>query len=172
MEVAREDARESKGPARGYKWADATAGNTLAVRHGAGSDRLVSERATTILADLADSYPWLVDADAIVLDVLVKAKIRMDALDGYITAIIEGSAKAYPRKGQPETGIEAVPDKVWQQVSRESRTVVDAAAKLGLTATDRAQLLKDTGLARHFGGDRIAALAEQGRSLRLAKGDA
>lgn len=163
---------ESKGPARGYKWADATPGNTLAVRHGAGSDRLVSERATAILGELRESYPWLVDADALVLDVLVRAKVRLDALDAYITGVLDGTTTAYPRKGQPETGIEAVPDRVWQQVSRESRTVVDAAAKLGLTATDRAQLLKDTGLARHFGGDRIAALAERGRSLRLAKGDA
>ena len=157
----------SKGPARGYKWADAGPRNKLAVRHGAHSQALVSERAAAVLAELLESYPWLTGADAMVLDVLVQAKVRFDAISGYISGVIEGTTKAYSRtKGAPQTGVEGVPESIWQQISRESRTIIDAAGKLGLTATDRAQLLKDTGLARHFAGERAGGLSEVGEGIR------
>jgi hypothetical protein len=138
----------------------------MAVRHGAWSDRLVSARAQTVLAELIDAYPWLEEADVVVLDVLVKAKARYDALDEYAAAVIEGRAQAHPRKGFPSTGPEAVPDKVLTALARTENTIIAAAGKLGLTATDRAQLFKDAGMARHFGGDPIAKLVERGRQLR------
>ncbi|MDA8289954.1 MAG: hypothetical protein M0014_16185 [Actinomycetota bacterium] len=153
---------------RGYRWEDAKPGNLLAVRHGARSERLVSERAAQVLDELRETYAWLIDADVVVLDVLCRAKARHDALADYVEGVIEGTVEAYPRKGFPQTGIEAVPDRTWQQLSRETRTIIDAAAKLGFTATDRAQLMKDTGMARHFGGERVAQLVERGRQLREA----
>lgn len=153
-------------PARGYSWPPATPGNTLAVRHGGWSDRLASERAQTVLAQLLDLYPWLEEADVVTLDVLCKAKARYDAFDDYATAVMEGSRQAHPRKGFPSTGVEAIPDRVLTAMARLENTIISAAGKLGLTATDRAQLFKDAGMARHFGGDRIAQLVEKGRQVR------
>lgn len=157
-------------PARGYKWPQAEPGNRLAVRHGARSPSIVSERAEAVLAELRQQYPWLQDVDAPVLDVLVRAKARHDLLDDYVSAVLEGTTQAFPRKGSPRTGVEAVPDRVWQQLSREARTVLDAAAKLGFAPSERAGLLKDAGMAVHFGGQRIAALVEQGRQVREGTG--
>jgi hypothetical protein len=155
-----------RSPARGYTWPPFQEGNTIAVRHGAWSDRLASQRAQGVLAELVERYPWIEDADVVVLDVLVKAKARYDALDEYAAAVIEGDREAYPRKGSPLTGPEAVPDKVLTALARLENTIIQAAGKLGLTATDRAQLFKDAGMAKHFGGDPIAKLVERGRQLR------
>ena len=79
---------------------------------------------------------------------------------------MEGTTSAYPRKGCPATGPEAVPDKVLTALARLENTIIQAAGKLGLTATDRAQLFKDAGMAKHFGGDPIAKFVEKGRQLR------
>ncbi len=143
-------------------------GNQLAVRHGAHASTLVSERAEALLSELRQQYPWLEGVDAPALDVLVAAKCRHDLLADYISDVIDGTRPAYPRKGFPGTGVEAVPDRVWQQLSREARTVLDASSKLGFTPTERAQLLRDVGVARHYGADRIAALVERGRQVREA----
>ena len=65
----------------------------------------------------------------------------------------------------PDTGVEAgLYLRVWEQVSRESRTVLDAAAKLGLNPwLDRARLFRDAGLAHHFSGTPgIEAIAVRG----------
>lgn len=44
-----------KGPARGYRWPDATPGNTIAVQHGAYSSRVVDPLARSIIEDLLAS---------------------------------------------------------------------------------------------------------------------
>jgi len=148
---------ESHGDRRGYSRGSAAPGNTLAARSGARSERLVSEHAEEVLEELVELYPWLTTADGVALDVLVRAKARHDLLAAYIEDIVEGRRRSYPRKGFPDTGIEAVPERVWQQISREARTVLDTASRLGLTAVDRAQLAKDLGLARHYGNERVIA---------------
>jgi hypothetical protein len=58
-ELTRKDGTttRSEGPARGYKWADAAPGNALAVRHGANSARLVSDRAKVIIDELMGDLP-------------------------------------------------------------------------------------------------------------------
>lgn len=163
-------ARVSHGPARGYRWPDAEPGNTLAVRHGAQSPRLVSERAAALLAEMSEQWPWLEECDAVLLDVLTKAKARYDMLDAYATGVIEGTVEAYPRTGYPQTGIEAVPDRVWQSLQRQENIIIQATAKLGFTATDRAQLFKDAGMARHFGGGSLNSFAAEGRKIRQLRG--
>ena len=157
-EVVRRDrtVTRSEGAARGYKWADATPRNTLAVRHGAGSESLVSAKADAVLQELMDEYPWLIEADGVIVDVFVRAKVRFNVLSDYIDDILNGRREAYPRKGYPTTGVEAVPDRVWQQVSREARTILDVGAQLGLSPLSRATLMKDTSLARHFAEQDLA----------------
>lgn len=145
-------------------------GNTAALRHGANSERLVSERAKQVLAELIERWPWLEQADGVLVDVMVKAKVRYDALDEYAAGVIEGTTEAYPRKGYPTVGVEAVPDRVWTALARQERSVIDAASKLGLAPVDRAQLFKDAGMARHFGRDGVTELAQRGRQLRRGPG--
>lgn len=174
MSATRRDGTPSSAPqpARGYSWPPFEPGHTASVRHGAHSERLVSERASAILEELREQYVWLVEADALVVQVLVESKARLEALNDYVTGIIAGTTKAYPLKGRPTTGVEAVPERIWQQISRESRTVLDAASKLGFTPRDRAELARDTGVAAYFGGrdDALRAFAAEGRKLRQLRG--
>ena len=44
--------------ARGYSWAPFTPGNTVAVKHGAHSERFISPRADAFRAWLVDIAPW------------------------------------------------------------------------------------------------------------------
>lgn len=146
------------------------AGNTAAVTHGAWSDRLVSERARDVLADLQVACPWIMEADGMVLDTLIKAKVRHDEFDDVINEYFDGAR----RNDKGLTGAEAIPDRILQQVAREARHVMDACGKLGLTATDRAALMKDTSWARALAGKNggMAQVGEQGRAIREERGRA
>lgn len=148
-------------------------GNVVAVRHGATSrsDRLVAEKAERLLAELVKEWPWLADADAITVDILVKEKTRYDSLDEYVWGVVEGTTKVYPRKGYPTQGWEAVPDRVLQALDRAGRQTLAAAAKLGLNPVDRAGLMKDTGMAHHFGREKVEELVTRGhKRLRELRG--
>lgn len=125
-------------------------GHELSVRHGATSPRLTSERAAVVLRQLQSEFPWVGDADGIVVDALCRALAVLDPLDRYVLDVIEGRAEAYPRKGAPRTGVEAVPPHVYEQWSRTHRAVLDAASRLGMTPTDRARLFKDAGWAKRL----------------------
>lgn len=145
-------------------------GNTAALRHGERSrgqvESLVSEEAQRVLAELMAVWPWLADADAVTVDILCKAKARFDRIDRYVNAVIDGEITAYPRKGKPTTGIEAVADYLWQALARHERTVIDSASKLGLNPVDRAALFKDTGMAQHYGREGVEKMIGRG-SARL-----
>jgi hypothetical protein len=49
------------GEARGYNWEDFQPGNLAGLRHGAFSDRVISERALEIRSLLLDRYPYLAE---------------------------------------------------------------------------------------------------------------
>jgi hypothetical protein len=63
-QIAPEKSRSEAGhktqgqEARGYKWADATPGNVLALKHGAYSERAIAERAQLVHASLLEVAPW------------------------------------------------------------------------------------------------------------------
>lgn len=147
-------------------------GNTDAAKHGAYSDQLVSAGAQELLGQLLETLPWLHEADALTLDGLCRAKWRHDRVDQEIEGIITGEIRAHPRKGFPDTGVQAVPERLWQQVSREARSIVEFCGKLGMTPVDRAALMKDTSWAHALNGGRGPQLGEQGRALREARGRA
>lgn len=144
-------------------------GNVEAATHGAYSTSLVSEGAKAVLAQMLEILPWLEECDGIVVDTLARSKWRHDRVADEIDGIIEGSTTAHPRKGFPDTGVQAVPERLWQQVSREARTVMECAGKLGMTATDRAALAKDQSWAQALSAGRVARLAGEGRALRTAR---
>ena len=139
----------SRGDAKPYE-----SENTASVIHGGWSDRLVSEEASEVLAELIEIHgaAWLMALDGVVVNVLVRAKVRHDRFDRRIDEFDD---------------VCDIPKSVLEQVSREARQVVDCCAKLGLTATDRAALMKDTGWAKVLGGG--PQLGEQGRAIREAR---
>jgi hypothetical protein len=164
-------AASSTRPARGYSWEPFKDGNLVAARHGAHSSALVSERAAELLAELRQDRPWLEELDSALLDTFLKAKVRLDLIDDHVALIISGEVEAYPRRGFPRTGIEAVPNRLWEQLARESRIVADCAAKLGFAPTSRSSLYRDLGAARYFGNrPTIEALGERGRRLQALRG--
>lgn len=143
-------------------------GNVVPLRHGLLSrdpDEAmgISERAERILAELTARYRWVETADGVAVDVLCRAVARYHAVDEFICGVMDGTVEAYPRAGAPQTGIEAVPRHLWEQVQRNERSVLDAVAKLGLTPVDRAALFKDTGMARHYGRESVAQMVNRGQ---------
>ena len=100
------------------------------------------------------------------LDVLRRSKARYDVLSNYVDNILEGRQKSYPREKAPRTGVEGVPTRIWEQLAREARVILEAAGKLGLTAIDRGALARDSSVARHFTQKGLRDLMEQGRESR------
>lgn len=49
----------SETPARGYQWADAEPGNTLALKHGAYSEQAIEHLAAAVHGELLRVAPWL-----------------------------------------------------------------------------------------------------------------
>lgn len=137
-------------------------GNALAVKSGAFSARLVSEDAERIAEHLAELMPWLGPHHLVVLDVLCKAKARYDRADTYANDLMDEVTTT--QKG--ETGIEAVPDRIWKLLISQENTIINACAKLGMTATDQAMLMKDASWAKALSAGRAEALASEGARLR------
>lgn len=137
-------------------------GNVLSVRSGVQSTRLVSEDAERIMAKLQEDIPWLAERHGIVLDVLVKAKVRYDRVDAYIDGLMDETITN--RDGN--TGIEAIPEKILRYLSTAENTIISACSKLGLTATDEAVLMKDVSWAKALQRGRASELAARGAALR------
>jgi hypothetical protein len=120
-------------------------------------------------AELVQQFPWLNDADVITVDTLAEAVSTHQRLTRYIDDVISGRERAYPRRGAPRTGVEAIPERIWVALERSRKAVLDASGKLAMNPIERAGLAKALGDV--FG--RAAAgpvLGEQGRQLRQARG--
>jgi hypothetical protein len=117
-----------------------------------------------------EEFPWIGNADQVTVDLLCRAKARYNALSEHADGIIEGRILAYPRKGFPRVGVEAVPARCWEALRHAERAVMDSAAKLGMNAVDRGRLARDLGFAsnlRFEANQRAgAALAAEGRAIR------
>jgi hypothetical protein len=149
-------------PARGYRWKDAAAGNVLARRHGAHSDRMVEPVAAGHLANLA--FGTLADA----LDVLnadaarswARCAARRDLVAGWLAdhggdledGNVRGAAvyldrlesRAASLRAELRTAIEAV----------QARTEAGPAMLDALRAEGRALLAAQTGAGTLEDGDR------------------
>ena len=132
---------------RGYKWPDATPGNTIALKHGAGSERAIAERLPETRQDVIAQAPWLDDpvyASAVERYVREETVCRM--LFDWTMEVIktQGPAKVRPY--------------VWDQLAIHTRAAARLAEPLGLDPRSRIELEKlmaDAGrskfdLARHW----------------------
>ncbi|MGH9090192.1 MAG: hypothetical protein ACRDZR_02240 [Acidimicrobiales bacterium] len=142
-------------------------GNTLSVRHGLHSERITSERYVATLAELREDMPWLETCDAVAVEGLARALATFRPLDTWITAVMTGEAKAHSRPGAPDTGVEAVPERVWRAWRGAAKLVQDATSALGMSPVARAGLMRDTGWARALARQEgFSRLTEQGRAMR------
>lgn len=140
-------------------------GNVHGARSGVWSERLVAEDTERIMAKLKEDIPWLAERHGIVLDVLVKAKVRYDRIDAYIDRLM--FEEITNKSG--DTGIEAIPERLLRFLSSAERTIIDACGKLGLTATDEAVLMKDVSWAKALQRGRAEELAAKGAQLRALR---
>lgn len=150
-------------PARGYRWEPFGPGNRAAVRHGAKSEVLVSERAGAVAEALFEQCPWMVDVDRQAIDRFCRLEARAQMLHEYVMRVAE------------EVGIEHVRSSVLTEATRADMGAQKAAQDLGLDPTGRARVLKDLGWARQLSQGSVGALAERGaklRALRSAEGQA
>lgn len=141
--------------------------NTLGVKSGVFSERLVSADAKAVHDELVAALPWLIDQDAVVLDVLCHAKARYDRANTYADSICDGEVSV-----GDSTGIGAVPERIWRVIDRAEDKIISSCSKLGMTPLDRAVLMRDTSWARALqrrGGEQLAEEGARLRALRSSK---
>ncbi len=112
------------------KWADAEPGNTLAVKHGAYSERAIAEKAVAIREGLYAVAPWL-SGDS---DVIAVARfLRVEARSLLLQAAIEKQAA---ERGGPDK----VSAKLYEQATASDRLAAQLGSVLGLDPLGRARL--------------------------------
>jgi len=131
----------------------------VGVRHGANSERLVSERSAMVFAEIVADCPWVLDIDRVAVDTFCSVMARYKMLSEYVEKVVD------------EAGVEAVRPYLWSEITRCEANLMKATQDLGLDPTGRAKLMRDVGYARFLGReDPSASLGAQGRKLRALRG--
>ncbi len=144
-------------PARDYKWADAEPGNTLALKHGAYSTRVVEPRARAILAHVTVTAPaWLELVDSAALDAWATAEARCAVLREWCDehGLIDSKGKATHAA---------------DLLLRSERLAADLRARLGFDPLSRARLGRDSAIAVAAAESAVSRVAEVGRAIRKAR---
>ena len=116
-------------PARGYKWADFEAGNTVSLRHGAESGRTIEARARTVHAQLLEVAPWLSEPHfAPEVARYLRSCAREELIHEYIIKVAENH------------GVGDVPSRLWEQATAAARLASQLGDGLGLTPAGHAKL--------------------------------
>ena len=161
------------GPARGYSWEPFKPGNTVSLKHGAGTrgciddanmTRIGLELSEGIARDLL-SHPqcpeqlyWPQFAPQVLAWSRFEAKAAL--LHQWLETMT-AEEQSTPRKAGGET-----PVAVWLATERAAERARD---RLGLTPASWAKIQKDLGIARRAQDDRLAAAAEHGRTIRAKR---
>lgn len=119
----------AKHAAKGYKWKDAEPGNTLAVKSGVESERLIEARAANVRAALYEVCPWL-DRDEYAMEVARYVRVETRALmtHEYITRVAA------------EKGYEKVSTRVQEIASQQDKLALTIGTMLGLNPTGQARI--------------------------------
>ena len=136
-------------------------GHMKSVRHGAFSERVLSERSVEVADALFETCPWLLDSDAAGIEQYCRAEARARLLDEYAWSIVEGKVSVDRR-----TGVAAVPAYIWREITGAENNAMRAATSIGLNTMGRLDIMKNAGMAHHFGGSRLGELISRGKSLR------
>ncbi|MDA8072338.1 MAG: hypothetical protein M0Z82_12275 [Actinomycetota bacterium] len=141
-------------PARGYSWPPFEEGNLVSVTHGAGSERVVAERAKRVHAEILEVAPWLSEAHfAPAVARYLAAAAREALLDQHIRQVAE------------EKGAGAVPSRQWEQVTAAARLAARLGSDLGLDPIGHARL-KAVASTAELSVRTLAELSAEGRQLR------
>lgn len=142
-------------PARGYSWEPFAPGNTVGVRHGAFSDRMISAKAAEIHDQLLDACPWIVDTDATAVELWCRVRARHQMLADYVEQVAETE------------GVGAVRPYLWAELGRAETNLMKATESLGLDPAGRGKLARDLGQASFYTRTSgLQALAGEGARLR------
>lgn len=129
-------------------------GNTVGLRHGAFSSRVVEPVACRIVAELEASAPWWVESvDRAAVDSYARAEARVEVLDRWLT---EHGMLAEDGKVRPAADL----------LVRFERLAADARSRLGLDPLSRSRLGRDTAVAAAVGANAVRAATEAGRQAR------
>ncbi len=127
----------------------AGAGNTLAVRHGAKSETIVTfnlpAAVEEVRAGLADHLTYCEPPDALLIEQLARLLVRIRLVDAY-----------YDRLGGSMVDSQGRPRRSWQLYLALVREFRAMAAALGIGPAARALLLGDLASARRDGAARRA----------------
>jgi hypothetical protein len=116
---------------RGYRWADATPGNTIALKSGIASERAIVARLPETREEVMAEAPWLDDP---VYGSAVERYVRIETLFRMLSQWAEGLIE---RKGAG-----AVKPYHWIMLERYARTAAQLAEPLGLDPRSRVELEK------------------------------
>lgn len=139
-------------PARPYE-----PGNLEHVTHGARSERLVAERAQVVRQNLLELCPWLDEARfAPEVARFLRCESQALMLHEYIEKLVS------------ESGVGAVPIRLWESSTAKERLASQTGAGLGLTPAGYAELrlLVADGTRAEAS---LAGLMEQGREVIAAR---
>ena len=142
--------------ARGYKWADATPGNLIALKYGAHSPRAIAARAEILADAVVAEAPWLV------------APIFQPAVERYARA----EAIAQLHGEHILTLLETEPEKVGARLleasSGATNTANRMAESLGLTPLSRAKVAALV-TSTEATSEGLTQLAERGKAIRARR---
>ena len=139
-------------------WPDkriAEPGNTLALKHGADSERFIAERAEQVHAAILEVAPWINEPHFLPE---VARYLRACAREELLHSAIEQVAAA--------KGADKVPSRQWEQATAAARLASQLAAGLGLSPLGHAKLRAITAGAE-VAQVGLADLMAQGRESRL-----
>jgi len=129
-------------------------GHLINLKHGYQAPTVLKERAAALLDELKEALPFITDADAMVVEMLVMEKVRYDALLGYWFQCLES-----------EEGLESFPDKYMSPMNTHAKNIVDFCGQLGLNPNGRFGIMKNASVTHALAGDKIARLGARGRAL-------
>jgi hypothetical protein len=134
-------------------------GNSLALIHGASSERAVAERAKQVHAELEAVAPWL------------REPHFAPALQRYLGACSrERLLHEWIEEMAAERGAGAVPSRTWEQATAAARLAAKLGQDLGLDPIGHARL-KAVAATAQLGALSLAELADEGRRARAGRLD-
>ena len=137
---------------RGYSWPPFEKGNQAALKHGAYSEQLASEKVAEISLQFLQAAPWL---DSPEYRPAVARYLRAEAVSVLSFAAIERIAAA--------EGAERVPKKLWQAWNAATNTAARQGSLLGLDPMSRQLIVAAREADRQGSRDRLIA---EGRAIR------
>lgn len=130
------EGRQPKPGARGYKWPDAEPGNTLAVKHGGWSERLIAETIEELrpaMQRIIDQCAWLQPIDEWAISDYLYDRARLLRIRRWVEE--QDDAEGPLHEGAD------------REVNRLMRRCLDHRARLGLDPASRSRLALERALA-------------------------